>query len=502
MGRVTATASPAALSEPASVEIAAQVSDGVARVQLYWGERLVEERAASDPVFQVPIAFTRVGEERFELRGLDAAGATVASATTSVDVNIPNRILYVSGGGDDANDGLASDRAKRTLRAAAALTQPGDIVLVGDGTYREANPRADVLTVSRSGAPSAWITYAAYPGETPRIEAENWNAVAVRANYITIKGFTMVGNRERLTLEYALSEADTLGNPITSGNGVQVRALGDGPRPHHVRIEDNLIQDFPGGGVAVSQADYITIEGNRVFRCGWYAPYGNSGISIYQAWNSDGSTATKMFIRNNVSAFNQNLVPFYYSGDTPAERRITDGNGIIIEDSRNTQRGSPIGPYPGGFLIENNIVYANGGRGVNIYLSDNVTLANNTAWSNARHPDISSEFNIRESGNVRVLNSIFETGPDKPVLTMRLNGAVSFSSNLFFGGAPLETPLPAGSLMAAPRFVNPEAADFRLAADSPAIDAGQADGAPARDILGTPRPQGAGVDLGALERAP
>lgn len=48
-----------------------------------------------------------------------------------------------------------------------------------------------------------------------------------------------------------------------------------------------------------------------------------------------------------------------------------------------------------------------------------------------------------------------------------------------------------------PMFVS--ATDFHLKPGSPAIDKGKADGAPKADFEGKPRPQGAGIDLGAFE---
>jgi hypothetical protein len=44
-----------------------------------------------------------------------------------------------------------------------------------------------------------------------------------------------------------------------------------------------------------------------------------------------------------------------------------------------------------------------------------------------------------------------------------------------------------------------ELPDYRLERGSPAIDAGTCEGAPETDIEGTPRPQGAGCDIGAYE---
>lgn len=496
---VSATASPAQVVEPGLVRIRATASSGVARVQFYRGGQLLGDQPGTEASFNVVFAATRQASDRFEVRALNAGGEVVATTTLDVAVNIPNRILYVAGDGNDANDGLSEARPKRTLRAVTALTVPGDFVLVRNGTYTEANPNADILTITRSGAPNAWITYAGYPGEAPRLQAENWNAIRVRASYIAVRGLTLVGNRERVTLAYAQSEAGNLGNPITSGNGVQVLAVAGEPRPHHVRIANNRVEDFPGGCIAVSQSDYITIEDNQVYRCGWYSPYGNSGISIYQSWNSDASTGVKMIVRRNISAFNQNLVPFFYSGSTPAERKVTDGNGIIIDDSRNTQNGSTLGPYNGRFLIENNLVYSNGGRGLIVFLSDHATIANNSAWRNAQHASIPSELNVVDSSDVRVFNSIFLAATDRQLLNVARSTQVSFASNLFFGGSGLPSAIPSGNAFADPRFVDPAQADFRLGADSPAIDAGQLQDAPSSDLVGVSRPQGAGVDIGAYE---
>ncbi len=61
------------------------------------------------------------------------------------------------------------------------------------------------------------------------------------------------------------------------------------------------------------------------------------------------------------------------------------------------------------------------------------------------------------------------------------------------------TPAGTGNITANPLFVNAGAGDFHLTSTSPCIDAGAEDGAPDVDFDGTPRPQGAGVDIGAYE---
>jgi hypothetical protein len=56
-----------------------------------------------------------------------------------------------------------------------------------------------------------------------------------------------------------------------------------------------------------------------------------------------------------------------------------------------------------------------------------------------------------------------------------------------------------GNRQADPRFVDASGSDFHLGPGSAAIDTGSPEGAPALDMDGYPRPQGAGYDMGAYE---
>ncbi len=56
-----------------------------------------------------------------------------------------------------------------------------------------------------------------------------------------------------------------------------------------------------------------------------------------------------------------------------------------------------------------------------------------------------------------------------------------------------------GNIDTDPLFADLETGDLRLSAGSPCIDSGTAEGAPEVDMLGVPRPQGAGFDMGAYE---
>ena len=56
-----------------------------------------------------------------------------------------------------------------------------------------------------------------------------------------------------------------------------------------------------------------------------------------------------------------------------------------------------------------------------------------------------------------------------------------------------------GNITANPMFLDAGDGDLRIQPGSPCIDTGTASGAPSMDILGVPRPQGAGYDMGAYE---
>jgi parallel beta-helix repeat protein len=316
---------------------------------------------------------------------------------------------YVAGSGSDQNSGLTPQSAFRNLQTAAARTQPGDTVYVMDGTYTHPNAFDNILTVTRSGTPDAWITYKAYPGQRPRLVSRNWHGICVQeAAYIVIEGFELEGNNHQITLQQAIEQQQNLNNPLTSGNGIGIHpSLAATPvNSHHVIVRNNTVYGFGGGGIYSVKADYLTIENNVVHDNALYAPYGCSGISTFQNWNSDAATGVKMVIRSNTVYHNQNLVPFYLMG------RITDGNGIIVDDSRNTLLGSTQGQYLGQTLIEGNRVYRNGGRGIHVYQSDRVTVTYNIILQNCLSPAVrDGEVTAMSASQVQIVNNRLQANP-------------------------------------------------------------------------------------------
>jgi hypothetical protein len=405
---------------------------------------------------------------------------------------------YVSGAGSDSATGLTQATAFRTLQTAANLTKPGDTVMVMSGTYTPAGKGYDVLDITTSGTARAWITYRAMPGQHPVVDFTNgWTGIQVDAAYIVIDGLEVGGGASKVTLAYAKSQAKNLSNYLTSANGIVVDNFINGFLPHHVIIENNIVHDAPGAGIATCYADYITIQHNETYRNAFWSPYANSGISIWEMRDSDTYTGYKNLILDNVSHDNEEFIPFYEAGT------ITDGNGIIVDDNKNSQSNNVA--YGGRTYVANNIVYRNGGSGIHTYSSQHVDIVNNTAWMNNHSPAINEgQIFANSAGDVTILNNI-GVAPSGKYFTSSYNNATSVLSdyNLDYSGTPTAgragAPLGPHDRVAAPAFVDAAGLNFHLTAASPAIDTGTKTLAPKTDFDGNPRPYGKAYDRGAYE---
>ncbi|MCC5660534.1 choice-of-anchor D domain-containing protein [Nostoc sp. XA010] len=372
---------------------------------------------------------------------------------------------YVSGTGSDKNDGLKEGSAFRTLQKVGDLVKAGDTVYVMNGTYTNIYP--NILSISnKHGTASTPITFTAYPGHTPVLETheKNWNAISITgSSYVVINGLTLVGARDETTLEYALEHKDNLKNPATSGNGINVTYI-DGDekqRSHHITLSNNNVSKFPGGGIATAEVDYITVKNNVVSGNSWYSPYGTQGITMLNLWNSDENvTDYKVIIKDNTVFDNKQLVPWVNAGT------VTEGHGIMLDTSSIENVA-----YQGKALISKNLIYNNGGGGIQIFKGENpVDIVNNTIYQNSQELSIGEVF-LNSAKNVRVSNNIMYAKDGESATSIVNSSNTSFDNNLAYNGAFKGT----GSgnvLNKDPLFVNAANGDFRLKPGSPAIDAG------------------------------
>ncbi|MEL7238436.1 MAG: hypothetical protein AAGK78_06205, partial [Planctomycetota bacterium] len=175
----------------------------------------------------------------------------------------------------------------------------------------------------------------------------------------------------------------------------------------------------------------------------------------------------------NVSHHNDNRVKFWIMED------FTDGNGIILDALRNTQgelvREDNPEPYNGRVLVIDNICYANGGRGVNVYESDRIDILHNTLYHNAQRENIEREIEFGRTVGTVVAYNILVAKDGIDYWGGYESDELLLHRNLLRGGV-VDGKFGPGQHMAAfnPRFVSGDPdgrEDFVLSDESPARDA-------------------------------
>ena len=442
-----------------------------------------------------PTGFLNVGSKTVTVFGkpILIAKAPIKPAPAQLPTPTPiqagtGNVFYIAPNGDNNNVGSEA-LPWRNLNHAVYALKAGETVLVKNGTYQES------LYINKSGLPGKPITYKAYPGHKPKIEINRKQLEGILiqgASYINVEGFEVV---------YTAPGAEAAKGEQTD-NGIDI-SNADSALPHHINIKNNNVHGFPGGGIFTVLADYVTFEGNTVWENALWAKWGNSGISMYQNVEFDQKTGYHMIIRGNTVYKNENKLPSYAIGSTT----ITDGNCIIIDDLRHTQKfldnKTPYPAYKANTLIENNICYDNGARGIHVYSSDNVLVRHNTLYKNQRTPSINDgELSAYDASNVRFVNNIVFATIGKKANGVGNASNIVFERNLYFSSASNPNKSTT-DIVADPLFINASVnsaiANFRLKASSPAIDAALTTQMPEMDIAGKMRPLGVAADIGAFE---
>jgi parallel beta-helix repeat protein len=377
------------------------------------------------------------------------------------------KTYYVDGiKGLDRNLGTSEKSPFKTIDRANKLVAAGDTVLVKNGTYNEN------LTIVASGTAKSWITFKAFPGHQPFVKGSS-GAFNVVSSYVKIIGFEIVSVAE---------------------NGI---AIGGGN--HHVQILNNKVHDCGCNGIGGIKTDYLTIENNIVYRNTFTAPWMCSGISIYQAQDSDRQPGFHNIVRGNISYSNENR-------KVNKDGKVTDGNGIIIDDLKHTQGNVKTPKYLSTTLVENNIVFDNGGRGINIFESERVTVRNNTSFKNSKSKTLyegsDGEISSLNSDNNSFYNNIaYGSDRSKRTLVDSKSTGNKWDYNLSYNGriAVDKKVLGKHNLVDVdPLFINPsisiDKANFRLRPKSPAINSGTSISVASIDITGKKRTK---KDLGA-----
>ena len=212
----------------------------------------------------------------------------------------------------------------------------------------------------------------------------------------------------------------------------------------------------------------------------------------------------KKLVRNNTCYRNETYESWQ------AIKRVSDGNGIIIDVNQKTA-SYPNDLYKGRTLVQSNLCFDNGGPGIHTVKANRVDIIGNTAYLNSASKSLQyGQIYAYQSEDVRIIDNILvapvadTAGGAKPypLNASRFSPNVVFSHNLYFGGNIPPT-MGEGDFVADPQFVRPsrdsKIADFHLRPGSPALGKGVVlPVSPFLDLSGKPRKPAPA--LGAYEK--
>jgi parallel beta-helix repeat protein len=296
----------------------------------------------------------------------------------------------------------------------AALTHvtPGDTIhLLPTTAY------LGILDYTTSGTPGNPITVTG-DGVAPNLTEVTTDTSATGAwpqsNYpIYLYGVSYVN----------VTNLDVSGDPVPSDTCIDVF------NSNHINISDNYTHGCGLDGISTEGSDYVTVVDNIVYDNSYNTTNGlfGSGISTFEMVDTDSDIKNyKIHILGNIVYNNANTprstsnmldlkptlnsdgvcqIAVYGSPGFPTLTTAangyccnpsagdkccngdecalyeydSDGSGIIIDINAETS-------YKGRTLVANNVIYNNGGRGVTINQSGNVTVTDNTIYYNNQDP--------------------------------------------------------------------------------------------------------------------
>jgi parallel beta helix pectate lyase-like protein len=387
----------------------------------------------------------------------------------------------VSPTGSDAASGLPGT-AWRTIQRALASVKPGDIVTVEDGTY------AGLACDGVSGSAAARIAFRA---------RNRWGAKINAATSGSTEDFVQLSSCSFITIDgFEVSGAPRSGIAILGNQD-------DGSDARGVIIQNCFAHDNGGtstagrhDGIFSGFALDLTIQDNRIDTTGEH------GIYVSNAADNPA------ILRNDVSNTGVNCIQINADLSTGGDGLISNWRieGNTVRNCKGSAAFNLDGAIRG--VARNNVIFNAAKAGITLFQGDGAEASHdNLIVNNTVYDPVGSRAAIQvangANNNVIFNNIIVSQAAAFEVQTVT---GLMHDYNLVssYAGATASahesTPADAAAL-----FVDAAGGDLRLAALTPplAVDRGTASfggmPAPAADVLGAPRPAGAGYDIGAYE---
>lgn len=463
-------------------------------------------------------------------------------------VNVPttqaqSHTIYVAPNGNDNNSGTISSPKYSIVSAMLSLPNGGDILMRG-GEYYYNSSQSGLFNGGTANRP---LVIKSAPGERASItSAPGAFCVIALGDYTRIRNLDCTGYRG--IMAWASSHIYIYGNYVHDLNADRVPGISVGGGDENysdITVRKNTVRRVPQSGIAIGDTRVnsvrdVVVDNNTVRQAGyqfrstpaWQGGWG-SGISVLGANDvkiTDNDVrrtygegincplSNRCRVRRNVVVDAWNVA---YYGDNTSNSKWEDNVAKWTGDERFTRDygfgawplsgfvfANESGWYQGpgnpttGNIVRNNVVinvYSGVGFGLEGSSSGlrDTLVANNTIIDAQCGTDIRSHPN---NANNEVYNNLIRPRPGGHGNCQDAQG-VRFRNNLYTsgdGGAGSHS----SDLTANARFVGGgylRPSSYRLAANSPAIDAGRYLDEVWDDKARDPRPQGAGHDIGAYE---
>ncbi|MFC1559722.1 choice-of-anchor Q domain-containing protein [Candidatus Margulisiibacteriota bacterium] len=425
-----------------------------------------------------------------------------SSDTSDATFTIGSLEVYLSTtGSDDAGDGTPGS-PYQTIQNALNGVLPGGTVYVAGGTYTGTGnvnltwPDRDGITLKASLETSVVTIDAEDTASTRIISVESAVQLTIEAITLTNGNFNPGG----IIWLAPSSTVSLISVEVTSSQYWVIRA---GDNTANIYAKDSTFDSN----------NRVAYYGNwEVANCIFSNNTGgDGGVAQYcDSWTVTDSTFTDNYAVNGSVFYQVNPVTIdnctFEGNGVQQQGGVAFGGTIYVANS--TFNNSYNGSYDGGV--------ANGGTWV----------ATNCAFSNSYTPRYGGVF---YGGNRTLYNCSFSNNSilygDGSVLSASYTSATMNAVNCIFWGTDDPFAATGGSISGTisycdvqnedwsyfttiecisqdPEFESPATNDLKLIAGSPCINTGtdEGGGIPSEDIEGTPRPQGAGIDMGCYEQ--
>ena len=379
-----------------------------------------------------------------------------------------------------------------TIKKAMQTLRAGDRAYIRAGTYSEGS-----LRPSNSGTPGNYITFQAYPGETPVINCtrtnlciDGWSSGA--ASYIVYNGLEIYGPEQIISCQ-GTSGCHHIW--MVNGKYHDYHKFFIERGAHNIVLSNNEIYNVRDQAISVGEdSNGIIIEFNRLYDNGRDAD-DDGAAKCFKAWNC---------------VMRYNTVYNNYRNPSSSRSCFNPGNcqgvtGLYIDLNKD---GSIAGAMS---YIYNNTLY-NNDIGIQVYETSGVRVFNNVVYNNGHKPG-SGQFVFNYGMGITISNSSSNVWVDNNTIYGNENEAINLHgtgsdirvrNNIIMsngGGIAGSTSgkVVSNNITGGVAFANAAAGDFHLAPGSSAINGGTAIPLYKFDRDNAARPQGGAYDVGAYE---